>query len=178
MIIDKGYHTLENRGNATEIEETGPIRAKRLDIAWLGNGFYFWDTESRWAHKWGTDYGEYMIFVADIRRDEFVYDLFGDKKHILDFLECADLVRQKTNKANRHGILVSEVIEYIKKNTNFNEEYNAIRCADYPNRPQEIAFRKGKPETLFIGGERVQYCLLNYKNIVKDSFKLFYPQNL
>ncbi len=178
MITSKGYHTLEDRGNATQIEESGPIRAKRLNIAWLGSGYYFWDTEAHWAHDWGRQYGNYLVFEASIIRNEKVYDLFGEVKHIKEFLQFASLIREMHDLSAANSILVSEVIEYVKAHTKFNDRYSAIRCADNPGKSQEIAFRRDKPERMKIGGIRVQYCLFNYDNIINGSFKLVYPENL
>jgi hypothetical protein len=176
MIINIGYHTLEDRGNATQIEESGPIGCKKVSIAWLGFGYYFWDTDIFWAHNWGKNYPAYLVFEAKIRRDENLFDLFGDVGHILQFLDCAKQVKEMQE--NDGDILVPDVIEYIKARTRFTALYSAIRCADYPDRPNVISFRRGRPEKMIIGGERVQYCLLNQNNIIKNSFRLIYPENL
>ena len=43
MKLRKAYQTLENRNNPDQIEEQGPFLCNRKS-AWLGEGYYFWDS--------------------------------------------------------------------------------------------------------------------------------------
>ncbi len=177
MNTVRGYHTLKDKGNASQIELNGPIKCILPSRAWLGLGYYFWDTEIKWAHQWGVQYGEYLIFEALLRIDGTTFDLFGNVSHINEFLECIKIIMAQKPKDSQE-VLVPEVIEYIKAHTKFETIYNSIRCADYPNSASIIRFRKDKPEETYLGGSRVQHCLLNKNNIVSQSFKVVYPENL
>ncbi len=46
------YQTVSDRDNADYIEDNAPFRCERKD-AWLGEGYYFWDTLIKNAHWWG-----------------------------------------------------------------------------------------------------------------------------
>ena len=46
------YQTLEDRDNPDEIETNGSYRC-RSSNAWLGIGYYFWDSNAQWANEWG-----------------------------------------------------------------------------------------------------------------------------
>jgi hypothetical protein len=52
MANKKIYQTLEDRGNADDIENHGPFPCK-WENTWLGRGYYFWDTFMNNAHWWG-----------------------------------------------------------------------------------------------------------------------------
>ncbi|MBK9689303.1 MAG: hypothetical protein IPO65_16695 [Saprospiraceae bacterium] len=52
MVIKTVYQTLENRGNQDYVENNGPFLCSRNN-AWLGNGYYFWDSFIENAHWWG-----------------------------------------------------------------------------------------------------------------------------
>lgn len=47
------YQTVEDRNNPSEIETEGPFLCVRNN-AWLGRGYYFWDTFVELAHWWGN----------------------------------------------------------------------------------------------------------------------------
>ena len=46
------YQTLEDRSNIDYVEENGPFICRR-NSAWLGIGYYYWDTFVDNAHLWG-----------------------------------------------------------------------------------------------------------------------------
>jgi hypothetical protein len=52
------YQTLENRGNLDFIENNGPFICKRNN-AWLGTGYYFWESFIENAHWWGKECNNY-----------------------------------------------------------------------------------------------------------------------
>ena len=171
-MLTKGYHTLEDRGNAAEIEEWGPKLCNRSN-AWLGEGYYFWDGDIYWAHDWGKKgKKDYMIFEADITIDDNTYDLVGKIAHKLEF---AAIIREleSTGFLNPgQTVTVPKVIEYIKKNIGF--PYNSIRAADYPGRSLQVSFGGKYKEFMYLR-ERVQICLVNKNNLNLHSFKVIYP---
>jgi hypothetical protein len=173
-MVTKGYHTLEDRGNAEEIEEWGPRMCFR-DNAWLGEGYYFWDGDIYWAHDWGKKVKRgYMIFEGEITIDENTYDLVGSVAHKLEFAAIMHEIESKLVKPGQ-TITVPKVIEYIKKYAGF--PYNSIRAADYPgSRAQQISFGGKWKEFMYLY-ERVQICLINKNNLNLHSFKVIYPDN-
>ena len=47
------YQTVEDRGNPDYVEQHGPFICTNKN-AWLGEGYYFWDTIIELAHWWGN----------------------------------------------------------------------------------------------------------------------------
>ena len=58
MKLRKAYQTLENRNNPDKIEEQGPFLCSHKN-AWLGKGYYFWDSFIENAHWWGQKGARY-----------------------------------------------------------------------------------------------------------------------
>ncbi len=147
-----GYHTLEDRGNPDEILKDGPQKCNRQD-AWFGHGYYFWDTEIKWAHRWSKI--PYMIFEASIVIDENTFDLLGNVQHCKDFEDSAKLLNDRLKKSNKRIATAPEIIEYMKRHTSF--PYNSIRGYDEP-KPERYFFRNQSQESFYLN-KRVQVCL-------------------
>ena len=52
MISTILYQTVDDRRNIKYVLENAPFKCTRND-AWLGEGYYFWDTFINFAHWWG-----------------------------------------------------------------------------------------------------------------------------
>lgn len=169
----KGYHTLEDRDNFELIEERGPQLCKR-ENAWLGDGYYFWDSDISWAHQWGKNYSKgYLIFEADILINELTYDLFGNTLHKNEFKSIILELINNGNFKNIETVTVPKVIEYLKKYIGFT--YNSIRAADYPKQAFKVSFGGKNGEFMYLN-ERVQVCLIDKKNLSLQSFAVIYPE--
>ncbi len=75
------YQTLEDRDNRDDVEASGPFICKRAD-AWLGDGYYLWDTNIQWAHEWGMNSfkrngKEYLIGKCQVDTNNNCFDLVG-----------------------------------------------------------------------------------------------------
>lgn len=163
-----GYHTLQDRGNPREIELEGPKYCYRND-AWLGRGYYFWDTDITWAHRWKkSDNKGYMICEAQLLIDQNTFDLLGNVAHQKRFQACAEAmsVQFKTE------VTVAQVIEYLRKYSDF--DYNSIRASDDPN-PYSFSFDKKRTERLILN-KRVQICLIDKTNLILNSFRVIFPE--
>jgi|SRR6218665_2757928 len=171
-----GYHTLENRDNVDAIESNGPVKCK-TNAAWLGYGYYFWDTNDEWAHKFGRSrYQEnYMIFEGEINLNHETYDLFGNVKHKLEFRKAWEIMKENGKFSPEEMIRVADVIEYLKKINNF--PYNSIRAADNPAQQNVIPFGGKRKESMVLN-ERVQICLVTKKNLSLPSFRVVHPEQL
>jgi hypothetical protein len=167
MVVN-GYHTLEDRDNFELIEQNGPILCVRND-AWLGIGYYFWDTNIDWGHEWGRKtYKKYVIFKAIISLIN-CYDLVGNVSDKSEFNQILNVLQEKQKNKN---IKVSEVLEYMKKFTDFN--YNTIRSAHFPDSTTKVSFG-GKFNEFMFSNERVQICVIKKNNLTLQNFKVIYP---
>lgn len=169
-----GYHTLEDRDNVDEIETDGPQKCKRKD-AWLGDGYYFWDTEIEWAHDWGKQYSEYMIFEGTIEINEVTFDLVGNVSHKIFFRKIYEELKDKGYFAKGMKVNVPNLLEYLKKHTKFLEKYNSIR-SEHPTKSELTITYGGKLNEYLSLGDTVQICLITKKNLISQSFKVVYPQ--
>ncbi len=92
--IVTAYHTIENRGNLDYVLDNAPFICTRED-AWLGNGYYFWDTNVAWAKKWGRDAylsrsKGFWILLCQLDLRQNCLDLFGsvaDKQLLVKVLQ-------------------------------------------------------------------------------------------
>lgn len=169
-----GYHTLQNRDNVDEIESSGPIRCT-TKAAWLGHGYYFWDSDINWAHKFGRSryHEDYMIFEAEIAINQDTYDLYGNVRHKMEFREVCKLLKESGFIKNWDEVRVADVLEYLKRLSKFN--YNSIRAADNPDNQNIISFGGKRGEFMYLN-ERVQICLVNKSNLSLSSFRAVYPE--
>ena len=81
------YQTVEDRNNPSEIETEGPFLCVRNN-AWLGRGYYFWDTFVELAHWWGNTIYQGKYVVCQSYCDGLLpdtYDLYDDFETLRDF---------------------------------------------------------------------------------------------
>lgn len=120
------YQTLHDKDNPEEVEKEGPFLCDRPN-AWLGLGYYFWDTHISLAHWWGesANEGNYIIAQAYIKLDQRCWDLQGNGAHQKEFYESAQQIAESGLKKFEE-IKVWQVVEYLRKHTSFN--YEGIRA--------------------------------------------------
>ncbi len=169
-----GYHTLEDRDNADEVEANGPFMCTR-ENAWLGDGYYFWDSDPDLAHEWGrVGYQlrrkQYMICQGEILNDDFLFDLVGWIPHQKTFLAMMDLLQDHLPAGAEPKMV--DVLDFLRSNDAF--PYNAIRAADIHSQSREVKFG-GKRGEYAILNQRTQICLLNKKNLILPSFRIIFP---
>ena len=91
------YQSVEDRGRV----EYTPIFCEAKD-AWLGQGYYFWDSEINDAHWWGQEHynGFYVICQSKYDYDSLEYfDLLGNtdhRKYLFTFCRSFDKQVSKT----------------------------------------------------------------------------------
>jgi len=172
MIIS-GYQTLEDRDNIDEIEIEGPYICNDSN-AWLGLGYYFWDTKIEWAKKWGQSH--YVV-----RGKEFViahcqldltncFDLVGNIQHQDELIECISVIKNRTRHSNEPKI--PDLIEFLKKNGLF--KYDSIRSSDNPI-PVVLNYNSKTKEYITLN-QRVQVCVINRKTVLLRPFKVIFPE--
>ncbi|MCT3721322.1 hypothetical protein [Elizabethkingia anophelis] len=180
MKVKVLYQTLKDKGNIDHVESNGPFICK-WDNAWLGVGYYFWDSFIENAHWWGdVRHGNsYIICRAecDFSSDD-CFDLVGDTDHMhefsqsLEFLKSQGLVTEKTT--------VSRIINFLKEKVpGFN--FQAIRAygiksiADHRDKyTHRLVFESTKEQYLDYK-PAIQLCIFKNTGLNLRNFKIEYP---
>lgn len=173
------YQTLENRENPDEIESDGPFPCNRND-AWLGPGYYFWDTFIELGHWWGKKSynGNYMVCEAICNDDSNqFFDLAGgNMEHLKEFKEYAQiLLKQYPN------FTVSKIIEHMKRYSGA-FFYAAIRVyavgssnCDEILSNNRVKFVLKYPSYLDMTPS-IQVCIIDKKKINLRNYLIVYPE--
>ncbi|HAH54215.1 MAG TPA: hypothetical protein DCM02_02730 [Flavobacterium sp.] len=177
------YQTLEDRGNPEKIERDGPFPCTRNN-AWLGVGYYFWDTFKENAHWWGKEcnnYDEgYVICKAECDYDEEkCFDLVSNTDHLLMLHNTFELMKSK-GLANSNTT-VSRVIEYLKTDLKiFN--FSASRASGVNSKSVSSNFsshlifdnKKGKLKYLDLK-PAIQLCFYSKSSLNLRNYKIVFP---
>lgn len=168
------YQAVEDRNNCDEVEQNGPYKCVSSN-AWLGAGYYFWDTNIGLAHWWGrTAYrGTYMVCRIDYVCDyDAVFDLVGN-------MEALQLMKQTSAFLNSVGkpCTVSGAIEYLKRQTDFRKKYVAVRAKDEksPEKEDRMFFIRGDKPYLNLN-PRIQFCFFDKSVFNGYEYKIVYPE--
>ena len=95
------YQTVDDKRNTKYVLENAPFKCTRHD-AWLGEGYYFWDTFINCAHWWGKNsYGDkYMVCKTTCQYNENeILDLVGNTKQIEQVRKYTTLLQAKKGRA-------------------------------------------------------------------------------
>ena len=167
------YQTVEDRDNPEQIKSKAPFLCDRTD-AWLGEGYYFWDTLIENAHWWGeTVYKQkghvVLKFLCD-SINEKCFDLHGNLEHLNNFNEISDAL-EKEGLINK-STTVAWVIQYLKLNADLDKRYDGIRVYGHNSKSRhktiKMLFRQGRNSNQYLElAPPVQLCLFR-----KDSFNL------
>jgi hypothetical protein len=169
------YQTLDDRSNPEEIENNGPYKCNRKN-AWLGCGYYFWDSNLEAAHWWGKDYKDgYVICRSQYDYDSLDYlDLVGNTEHLDSFKLIANEIANKIKKSPT----VPMVIEQLKILTNFSKLYKAIRAhpINSKNNEEDKIFFIDTHTAYINLNPPIQMCVLNKSFLIKNIFDIIYPE--
>lgn len=167
------YQTLENRGNPDEIEAHGPYLCTSPK-AWLGKGYYFWDTFIFHAHAWGEKSygGNYVICKASFQFDwDFVFDVVGNMEHVQMLEEIARVLHE-----NGRICTVAKSLEILKSKTDFSRQYIAVRAKDEKvDLHHRISFTNNGAEYMSTS-PRVQICFFDKSLLMDCGYKIIYPE--
>ena len=176
------YQTLEDRGNPDYIEQNAPFKCNRRN-AWLGEGYYFWDTFIENAHWWGIrNYGDnYVICEGTCLFDmEKCFDLVGNTEHLLEFGEAIEFLK-KQNLVNENTT-VSRILNFMQSLPGF--KYEAIRASgintisQHKNVNQEFIYRirfdKKMPQYLDYKPP-IQICIFKKSSLELSKMKIVFP---
>jgi len=176
MIVE-AFQTLEDLDNIDHIETEGPFECKRSG-AWLGIGYYFWDTNIDWAIAWGVNAyekfnREYVIARCKINLANNCFDLVGNVSHQLDLIEVIEVMIKSNKIKNLSDAIVPNVILFMISKGLFS--YKSIRAADMHNNIVKLQFKKDKKEYMTIN-QRVQICVIEKKDVLLRPFTVIYPE--
>lgn len=180
-MIRKAYQTLEDRDNPDEVEKDGPFLCNRKD-AWLGEGYYFWDSFIENAHWWGQEGARYqngyIICESSFELNEKCLDLYDNPEHIKMFnLAIQSMKEQGLFKENKTTL--GTIIEFLKQSPNFT--YEAIRANGVNSISQQSSFSKripfklGKNHQYWDATPAIQICFIKKDGLNRKGFKIIYP---
>lgn len=174
------YQTVEDRNNPDNIERDAPYLCQACN-AWLGDGYYFWDTLIENAHWWGRSHyyrKNYVIveFNCDSINEGKCYDLYGNMEHLRKFKQYIDLLKQQSLFSDEDT--VSKVINYLKDKTDFLKYYEAIRAYGHNSKryKQFVLFEKGKDFGLELT-PAVQLCLFRKTSLNLSEGRIVFPES-
>lgn len=167
------YQTLENRDNPDEVEAHGPYMCASRN-AWLGVGYYFWDTFVHHAHAWGKKSygGNYFICKGTFQFDwDCVFDIVGNMEHMQILEDVSNVLRD-----NGKACTVAKSLEVLKGHTEFCEQYVAIRAKDEKvDLRHRVSFTKNGAEFTSTR-PRVQICFFDNSSLKDCGYRIIYPK--
>ncbi len=170
------YQTLEDRHNIDFVRKYGPFKCSRRS-AFLGDGYYFWDTNINHAHSWGkSSYnGSYIIGKIEVPYDTSkVFDL-TDPYYLQDLKDAEERLREAYKFKKR--ICVRFIIDWLKEDRIFLKRFVAIRASDAKiqmNSNNKLFFYDGRSEYLNMS-PRVQICYFSNDSFKSLPFTIVYP---
>jgi hypothetical protein len=175
MKLRKAYQTLENRNNPDKIEEQGPFLCSHKN-AWLGKGYYFWDSFIENAHWWGQKgvryKNGYVICESTFELDEDkCFNLIDNPEHLTSFkfVKSALQTKQIHDKP-----VVSRIIEFLKQQKNF--KYEAIRANGINSRNDDRTLFMANGYQYLESSPAIQICFLTKNALNRKGFKIVYPE--
>lgn len=173
------YQTVEDRNNPDAIETDAPFLCDRKS-AWLGVGYYFWDTLKQNAHWWGeTNYsrnGYVIVEFTCVFETNKCFDLYGNMEHLQYFKETIEYLQNE--KILDNNTTVPWVIEYLKSKTDFETRFEAIRVYGHYSKSTgttvKVLFSKNKPQFIELT-PAVQLCLFKKSSLELSKGKIVYP---
>lgn len=183
MQVKTLYQTLKDKNGPDYIEDNAPFKCK-WENAWLGEGYYFWDTFIENAHWWGkVRHGQsYVICKAECDFDiDLCYDLVGNTEHMLDFDKSIQLM--KSQKLFDKNTTVSRIINFLQKKV-AGFRFEAIRVygiksisehrEEYEKYKHRLIFEVSKPQYLDYK-PAIQLCLFNKNSLNLRNLKIEFP---
>jgi len=183
LIIRTVYQTLEDRGNPDYVEQNGPFKCERKN-AWLGDGYYFWDSFVDNAHWWGAEgacyRNDYMICKSTYLLDEEkCFNLIDNALHFKMYNDTKQLMKDK-GLYKENSTTVARIIEHIKNTLNI-FKYEGIRVyginsksfsSPYSNR---TIFDKNHNNKYLDTLPAIQICFYKANSLNLKGFKLIHP---
>ena len=183
------YQTIELREGQSdeEIVSEGPFICT-ADDAWLGEGYYFWDTDKSLAHAWGTSRKKfkekYVITQAKITPQGNWFDLQGNVAHRLMFSKIIEYLIEKNPHYSIHNPPpLKAVLEAIDSQTSLRKKYQGIRLMhvqsfksekDVTILPNAIPVKEDGPWKIVLNKDHIQICLFQKDSLGLADYKVVY----
>lgn len=146
MSTKEIYQTLEDRNNPKKVVSEGPFICRRKG-AWLGDGYYFWESFIENAHWWGCEganyNNEYIICKAYYDFDESsCFNLIDNYNHIkrfnytLQLMQSQDILKKDNT--------VRRVISHLKDTLKI-FQYKATRIYGVHSKKKDSPYMKSLP---------------------------------
>lgn len=178
MICDI-FQTVKDLDNVDQLEQQGPIFCDS-NSAWLGHGYYFWDSEIDLAHWWGKvhcQYNGYDYLILKSSYDKLsdcLFDLYDNVEHRRDLRQAYAIAKLNTKKDK---CTMPYLIEVLKKSKHF--KYDAIRAefkgainiGELTEYRPVAGDKKGSYVDLY---PAVQICVL-HKRFLSAPVRVVYP---
>lgn len=178
MIPKILFQTLADRDNADFVEANAPFLCQNAK-AWLGNGYYFWDTFIENAHWWGEQvhFRKYIICKFRCDFDDNCFDLVGNTEHMLAFGALLNELQQKL-KIDLDNTTVRKILELFKKNIGF--DFEAIRVSGINSKSgsnyiYRLKFNPDKPQYLDYK-PAIQICIFTKNGLNLRDCEIVYPE--
>lgn len=181
----KAFQTLEDR-DIHNVESNGPFICNNKH-AWLGNGYYFWDSFIDNAHWWGKEVTKYrngyIICEANYLLDEKrCFNLVDNPEHLTQFNQTKNiLISEGLYKQN--VTTVARVIKFIKEKIGiFNYEairaygVNSINPVSTFSKRTIFQYREDKMSFQYLDSvPAIQICFFTKKSLDLNRFRIIFP---
>ena len=182
MAIKTVYQTLEDRGNPDHVENNGPFLCNRNN-AWLGSGYYFWDSFIENAHWWGCEGAKfkngYFICKAVYDFDETIcFNLIDNPQHFQLFNDAKKIMEEKGLYVPNQTT-VSRIIEHIKNILKI-FKFQAIRVYGVNSKSFNSGYSNrsifDKHGTKYLDSlPAIQICFYSKSSLNLRDYTLIYP---
>lgn len=181
MKIRLVYQTLEDRNNPEKIIKDGPFPCLRAN-AWLGEGFYFWESFIQNAHWWGKECNSYkngyIICEAKFTFDDnLCLNLIDNPDHINLFVKAKELMKAKG--LIKSNTTVSRVISFLKSNIQ-TFSYEASRAYGVNSKSPNSKYSSTMQFKVY-GNQYldlippIQICFYKKNGLSLREYKIIYP---
>lgn len=183
-----GQHTCSNDNGREYIKENAPFlslkkvkndgKKQKVYVPFLGEGYYYWDTDLEIAHSWGVKHyqNNYAIVESalELTGEKVFCDLVGNRKHMIEMLQLAQKFRPDEFKSGK--LTLGVFIQILKKlnRTDFKGifPYKAIRAVDLSHEPPKesrIIFAEHAAYSYTNLSPKLVICLIDKNGIVLDT---------
>lgn len=183
--ILKVYQTLKNKDNPSEVEKKGPFICNWSN-AWLGEGFYFWETFINSAHWWGKNHCQNNYFICEANctfTDTNCFDLVGDSQHMLIFSDAVE--EMKVQGIINKTTTVTRILQYLKDDIGI-FKFEATRAVGYTSigEKRNIKYikkmlfepsKQNKQDHYLHYMPPIQICFYSKKSMNLNGYKIIYP---
>lgn len=175
------YQTLEDKGNPDQIEAEGPYLCTRPD-AWLGQGYYFWESHLDNAHWWGEScypQAGYIICKSSYEKDSTLcLDLIDNPEHLTMFKDTIALM-EKEKLCIPDKTKIARIIEYLKSIRVF--KFTATRASGINSRNKTSKYtrhiRFNSEHCAYIDlCPQIQICFYSKTTLTLSEFKIICPE--